>query len=197
MWSLFPHLLIWYLPRDLLWSTEWGKSGVVLIFSLYLKESCELHHHFWTKRCIWSTAELVTSLYKRRLSRSANSQSTSRSVSQTWSSEAFCQWWDFAANHRSAFWYKLHLNLCCCLVTKLCWTLRHHELQQARLPCLSLSPGVCSDSWPLSQWCYPTISSSAALFSFCLQSFPASGSPMRRLFASGDQSIGASANLMW
>ena len=100
--------LIWYLPRDLLWSTEWGKSGGVLIFSLYLKESCELHHHFWTKRCIWSTAELVTSLYKQRLSRSANSQSTSRSVSQTWSSEAFCQWWDFVANHRSAFWYKLY-----------------------------------------------------------------------------------------
>ena len=37
-----------------------------------------------------------------------------------------------------------------------------------------LSPIVCSNSWPLSQWCYLTISSSAALF-FCLQSFPAIG----------------------
>ena len=50
--------------------------------------------------------------------------------------------------------------------------------------CLPLSPGVCSNSCPLSQWCYLTISSSAALF-FCLQSFPASGSfPISQLFTS-------------
>ena len=48
---------------------------------------------------------------------------------------------------------------------------------------------------PLSQWCYLTISSSAVLFSFCLQSFPASGSfPVSWLFASGGRSIGASAS---
>ena len=40
------------------------------------------------------------------------------------------------------------------------------------LPCLSLSPRVCSNSYPLNQWCYLTISSSATLFSFCLQSSP-------------------------
>ena len=39
-----------------------------------------------------------------------------------------------------------------------------------------LSLGVCSNSCPLSQWCYLTISSSATPFSLCLQSFPASGS---------------------
>ena len=62
-------------------------------------------------------------------------------------------------------------------------------------PCPSLSPRVCPSSYPLRQWCYPTISSSADLFSFCLQSFPASGScPMSWLFASGGQSIGASAS---
>ena len=49
-------------------------------------------------------------------------------------------------------------------------------LQHARLPCLSLSPGVCSNSCPLSGWCHPTISSSLALISLCPQSFPASGS---------------------
>ena len=50
------------------------------------------------------------------------------------------------------------------------------------------------DSWPLSWWCYLSISSSATFFSFSLQSFPASGSfPMSCLFASGGQSIGASA----
>ena len=49
-----------------------------------------------------------------------------------------------------------------------------HGLQHTRLPCSSLSPRVCSNSCPLSQWCHPTISSSVALFSSCLQSFPAS-----------------------
>ena len=70
-----------------------------------------------------------------------------------------------------------------------------HGLQQhARLPYPPLSPGVCSSSCPLNQWCYLTISSSAALFSFGLQSFPAPGSfPMRRLLISGGRSTGASA----
>ena len=54
-------------------------------------------------------------------------------------------------------------------------SLRPHGLQHTRLPCPSLSPRVCSNSCPLSQWCHPTISSSAAPFSSCLQSFPASG----------------------
>ena len=62
-------------------------------------------------------------------------------------------------------------------------------------PCLSLSPGVYSNSCPFSQWWHPTISSSVAPFSSCPQSFPAPGSfPMSRLFASGGQSIGASAS---
>ena len=45
-----------------------------------------------------------------------------------------------------------------------------YGLRHARLPCPSPSPGVCSDSCPLSWWCRPTISSSAAFLSFCLQS---------------------------
>ena len=70
-----------------------------------------------------------------------------------------------------------------------------HGLQHARLPGPSLSPGLCSESYLLSQWCHPTISSSVTHFSSCLQSFPASGSfLMSRLFASGDQSTGASAS---
>ena len=55
-------------------------------------------------------------------------------------------------------------------------SLQPHGLQHTRLPRPSLSPGICSNSFPLSQWCYLTISSSAASFSLCLQSFPASGS---------------------
>jgi len=75
-------------------------------------------------------------------------------------------------------------------------SLQPHGLQHARLPCPSLSPGVSSNSHPLSWWCHPTISSSVVPFSFCLQSFPASGSfPVSQFFASGGQSTGASASL--
>ena len=74
-------------------------------------------------------------------------------------------------------------------------SLQPHGLQHTTLLCSSSSLGVCSNSCPLSWWCHPTISSSAIPFSFCLQSFPASGSfPMSRLFASGGQMIGATAS---
>ena len=42
-----------------------------------------------------------------------------------------------------------------------------HGLQHARLPCPSPSPRVGSDSWPLNQWCHPTVSSSVTHFSSC------------------------------
>ena len=72
-----------------------------------------------------------------------------------------------------------------------------HGLQHARLPCPSLSPGVCPDSCSLSQWCYSAISSSITLFSSCPQSFPASGSfPMSQLFTSNGHSIGALASVL-
>ena len=70
-------------------------------------------------------------------------------------------------------------------------SLRSHEPQHARPPCLSPTPGVHPNPCPLSQWCHPTISSSVVPFSPCPQSFPASGSfPMSQLFASGGQSTG-------
>ena len=73
-------------------------------------------------------------------------------------------------------------------------SLRPHGRQHTRLPCPSLSPGVCSNSCPLSEWWHPTISSSVTSF-FCPQSFPASRSfLMSQLFASGGQSIEASAS---
>ena len=75
-------------------------------------------------------------------------------------------------------------------------SLRSHGLQHARPPCPSPTPGVYSNSCPLSQWYHPTISSSVIPFS-CLQSFPASGSfPMSQFFLSGGQSIGASASVL-
>ena len=81
----------------------------------------------------------------------------------------------------------------CCSVAKSCQTLRPYGLQHTRLPCPPPSSGVCSNSCPLSLWCYLTIS--VALFSSCPQSFPASGAfPVSQLFPSGSQSIGASVS---
>ena len=56
---------------------------------------------------------------------------------------------------------------------KSCPTLQIHAVQHTRLPCPSLSPRVCSDSCQMSWQCCLTISSSATLFFFCLQSLPA------------------------
>ena len=73
-------------------------------------------------------------------------------------------------------------------------SLQPHGLQHARPPCPSPTPGVHPNSCPLSWWCHPAISSSVFPFS-CLQSFPASGSfQMSQLFATGDQSTGATAS---
>ena len=69
-----------------------------------------------------------------------------------------------------------------------------HGLQEARLPCPSATPGVHSDSCPLSRWCHPAISSSVVPFSSYPQSLPASESfPMSQLFTWGGQSTGVSA----
>ena len=77
-------------------------------------------------------------------------------------------------------------------------SLQPHGLQHARLPCPSLSPWACSDSWPMSWWCHPAISSSVTPFYSCPQSFmsrrPWSSFPVSQRFASGGQSIGASAS---
>ena len=80
----------------------------------------------------------------------------------------------------------------CSVVSNSLWP---HGLHHARLPCPSPSPGTCSNSCPLSQWCHPTIFSSVVPFSSCPQSFPASGSFLLSwLFTSGGQSIGASVS---
>ena len=73
--------------------------------------------------------------------------------------------------------------------------LRPHGLEHTRLSCSSPTPRACSNSCPSSQWCHPTISFSVTPFSSCPQSILGSGSfPMSQVFASGGQSIGASAS---
>ena len=74
-------------------------------------------------------------------------------------------------------------------------SLQPHELQHARPPCPSPSPGVHSNSCPSSRWCHPVISSSVVPFSSCPQSLPASESfPVSQLFKSGGQSTGVWAS---
>ena len=84
---------------------------------------------------------------------------------------------------------------CCCSVTKLCPIICNPMDCTMPLVCPLLSPRVCSNLCPLSQWCYLTISSSVTPFSSCPQSFPPSGSfPKNQLSASGDQSIEVSTS---
>ena len=73
-------------------------------------------------------------------------------------------------------------------------SLQPHEWQHATPPWPSPTPGVHSNSCPLSQWCHPAISSSVVTFSSCPQSLPASGSfPMTQIFVWGGQNTGVSA----
>ena len=80
-----------------------------------------------------------------------------------------------------------------------CWvesdSLQPHEVQHARPPCPSPTPGVHPDSCASSQWCHLAISSSVVPFSSYLQSLPASGTfPRSQLFSWGGQNIGLSAS---
>ena len=89
-----------------------------------------------------------------------------------------------------SFDYSVHFSIS--VVSHSLWP---NGLEHACLPCLSPTPGACSKSCPLTQWCHPTISSSVVHFSSCLQLFQASWSfPMSQFFPSGGQSVGASAS---
>ena len=113
------------------------------------------------------------------------------------------QWTLFMWNGFTSLWAEeqvfsrvpVHLVLLlftCLIVSNLLWP---YGLQHTRPPCPPSIPGACSNSYPLSQWCHPTISSSVIPFSSCLQSFPTSGSfQMSQFFPSAGQSIGASAS---
>ena len=103
-------------------------------------------------------------------------------------------------------WVFKHIWDCCRFsVAKLCLTLCDpvdcsmpgFSSLSPSLSYPSLSPGVCSNSCALSQWCYLTISSSAVPFSFCPPPFPGSGSfPVSRLCVSSGQSTEASASVL-
>ena len=97
------------------------------------------------------------------------------------SADSHCCWSSFSS-----------VQFICSVVSN---SLQPHELQHARPPCPSPTPGVYPNSCPLSRWCHPAISSSVIPFSSCPKSLPASGSfPMSQLFVCGGQSIGVSAS---
>ena len=93
---------------------------------------------------------------------------------------------------------RMHMYMCVCVQfsrSVMSDPLRPHGLQHTRPPCPSATPGVYSNSCPLSHWWYPTISFSVIPFSSCLQSFSASGAfPMSWFLESGGQSVGVSAS---
>ena len=109
----------------------------------------------------------------------------------------FC--WEKEKSHFSKQHCKYSVNLLstsvqfsCLVVSDSLWP---HGVWHSRPPCPSPTPGVYSNSCPLSQQYHPTISSSVIPFSSLLQSFPASGSfQMSQFFTSGGQSIGVSAS---
>ena len=96
--------------------------------------------------------------------------------------------WKRRTTTQSKNWFS-SIQFSCSVVSD---SLRPHESQHTRPSCPSPTPGVYSNSCPLSQWCHPAISSSVVPFSSCPQSLPTSGSfLMSQLFAWGGQSIGA------
>ena len=96
---------------------------------------------------------------------------------------------------RLSDWTELKNCSTCKCIFDMSWEEVNSTSYSASLPCLSPIPRADSNPCPSSQWCHPTISSSVAPFSSCLQSFPASGSfPMSQFFTSGGQRIGVSAS---
>ena len=85
---------------------------------------------------------------------------------------------------------------CCCSVTQSCLTLCDPmPCSMPGLPVLLHLPEFAQVHVHCNQWCHLAISSSEALFPFCPQSFPASGTfPMSWLFTSDDQNTGVSAS---
>ena len=133
---------------------------------------------FW----MWPMEEIKSKSYQRFVN-----LNTLLNVAEYWKKTKHKTYFKFASSVQFS-----SIQFSCSVVSD---SLRPHELQHSRPPCPSPTPGVHSKSCPLSRWCHPTISSSVIPFSFHLQSFPASGFfQMSQFFASGGQSIGASAS---
>ena len=105
---------------------------------------------------------------------------------------------DQEARKKKNQWKRVNVSLLLFTRSVVSNSLWPHGLQHTRLPCSLPSPGACSNSSPLSQWCHPTISSSVVSFSSCLLPFPASGSFLTSWhFASGSQRIRVTSKNEW
>ena len=114
-----------------------------------------------------------------------------QSVTSLWSNPLVSLWWERSQLHCSTSVQARPSKFSPSVMSD---SFRPHGLQHARLSCPSPTPRACSNSYPLSWWCHPTISSSVVPFSSCLHSFPPSGFfPMNQFFTSGGLNIGASA----
>ena len=97
--------------------------------------------------------------------------------------------------NKNVFWNLYYMSVSQFSHSVMSNSLPPHDLRHARPPCPSPTPGVHTNSCPLSRWCHPAISFSVVPFSSCPQSLPASESfPMSQLFAWGGQSIRVSAS---
>ena len=139
---MFPEFCrIWNLRTDrLFWAHNPG-SLIVYISLSNIGQS--------TKRHMWMFTVALVIIFKKN---------------NNWSQTKYLPTW---RDKPSVVYSHNGMLLSCSVVSGSLWP---HRLQQARLSCPSLSPGVCSNSCPLSRWCYLTILSSASPFSFCLQS---------------------------
>ena len=152
----------------------------------------------WILLIIWTFKNKYDSSTSSGLLKEQKPETNSKKHAQKYSTDLFSH--PMLYLHRSnnfqffqLFWFCC--CCCCCSAAQSCPTLQPPGLQHTRLLCPSPSPRVCSNSCPLSWWCYPTISLSITLFS-CPESFPASGSfPVSQLFASGGQSTEALASV--
>ena len=106
--------------------------------------------------------------------------------------EELLLWWNYSVMTVMVSVQISSVQFCCSFVSD---SSQHHGLQHARPPCPSPTPGVYSNSSPLSWWYHPAISSSVIPFSSCLQTFPASGSfSLSQFFTSGGQDTVVSAS---
>ena len=172
--------------------TSWGPSTLTLVRILVQGISSSL--------CYWDLANRVPAVWTLDLALCLEARSPATSPPPvSWASHQLsgfhCGFLPSPQQACSPFTHGwLTLNLPSCTLFLVVQSLsrvsfQSHGLQHDRLLCLPLSPRVHWNSCRLSWWCHPTISSSAAPFSFCPQYFPASGSfPVSWLLASSGQS---------
>ena len=187
--------LVWLLGSQKMWLFHWGNAGERFVHQRMMKARQQSHSE--QKQSGFCSVQRRYTLVERAEVHSiypqpewGNWHSRGGPLYSRWEKKWLCffkeefgkSWQNFKPLFSSTCKFiagNLPFTLiccCCCSVAHVSDSLRPHGLQHARLPCPSLSPRVCTNSGPLHQWCYLTISSSVIPFSSHLQSLPVSGS---------------------